>query len=82
MLVVCNQESDWQGITVPVGSVGRLVKLFGPCGMSRVFQPDIQFGVKALVKWSRLGEARPGKVEFLDILTLPIQHDMLDMLVD
>ena len=50
--------------------------------MSRVFQPEIQFGIKALVEWSRLGEARPGKVEFLDILTLPIQQEMLDMLID
>ena len=82
MLVVCNQESDWQGIAVPVGSVGRVVKLVGPCGMSMVFQPEIQFGIKALVKWSRLGEARPGKVEFLDILTLPIQQEMVDMLID
>ena len=55
-----------------VGSVVCMVKLV------RAFQ----FEIKALVKWSRLGEARPGKVEFLDILTLPIQHEMLDMLVD
>ena len=74
MLVVCNQESDWQGTTVPVGSVGRVIKLV----MVRAFHAEI----KALVKWSRLGEAKPGKVEFLDILTLPIQHEMLDMLVD
>ena len=77
MLVVCNQESDWQGITVPVGSVGRVIKLVRVRGMSSFW-----FETKALVKWSRLGEARPGKVEFLDILTLPIQHEMLDMLVD
>ena len=77
MLVVCNQESDWQGITVPVGSVGRVVKLVRARGMSGVW-----FVIEALVKWSRLGEARPGKVEFLDILTLPIQQEMLDMLVD
>ena len=77
MLVVCNQESDWQGITVPVGSVGRVIKLVRVRGMS-----SFGFETKALVKWSRLGEARPGKVEFLDILTLPIQHEMLDMLVD
>ena len=77
MLVVCNQESDWQGLTVPVGSVGRVIKLVRVRGMS-----SFGFETKALVKWSRLGEARPGKVEFLDILTLPIQHEMLDMLVD
>ena len=38
--------------------------------------------IKALVKWIRLGEARQGKVEFSDILTLPIQQEMLDMLID
>ena len=37
-----------------------------------------QFVIKVLVKWIRLGEARSGKVEFLDILTLPIKFDLID----
>ena len=49
-----------------VGSVRCMVQLV------RAFQ----FEIKALVKWSRLGEERPGKVEFLDILALPIQSSL------
>ena len=73
MLVVCNQESDWQGTTVPVGSVGRVIKLV----MVRAFAGIA--GIKALVKWSRLGKARAGKVNFCTSSTFHLQ---LDLLVD
>ena len=50
------------------GSVGCMVKLV------RAFQ----FVIKALAKWSRLGEAKPGKVKFVEkSSTFPLQQDLL-----
>ena len=37
-----------------------------------------QFVIKALVKWSILGEAKPGKVKFVEkSSTFPLQQDLL-----
>ena len=69
MLFCVFQYSNWQGITVLVGSVVCMVKLV------RAFQ----FEIKALVKWSRLGKARAGKVNFCTSSTFHLQ---LDLLVD
>ena len=59
MLFCVFQYSNWQGITVLVGSVVCMVKLVGA----------FQFEIKALAKLSRLSKARAGKV--LYILNFP-----------
>ena len=76
MLVMCNEESHWGSsywgpLVVPVGCVGRVVSF------------DSGTALPPLIKWDsntyngpRLPE---GRAEYLDILTLPIN---LELLVD
>ena len=75
MLVMCNEESHWGSsywgpLVVPVGCVGRVVSFDSGTALP-------------LVKWDSHAWNGPrlpeGRVEYLDILTLPIN---LELLVD
>ena len=76
MLVMCNEESHWPGVfgglplIVPVGCVGRVVSFDSGTALP-------------LIKWDSHAWNGPrlpeGRVEYLDILTPPIN---LELLVD